>query len=307
MPRVPELVSLLKAIGVSQEDAIRILASLSTPRAAMAIKSDADRNEATLFAPSGGLLLKTLRSQKQLSLSDVANELGVNASTVSRWETCRSKPSQDQTNKILKLFAASDEVRKCLEESGIAKLKVARPRYDENKLRNRLKKLEQEALDQHANWELHLLQFQSILWWYRREVGGSELLRCSYVAYAEALVKLERYREALEQIGFYLESGSLTFGELDVRAYLAMARSEVFRWQRSRPHLGLYSLQRCLANCNFRPLLPAILWDIAEYSRIAGHLEEAQDYEARAEMLSRERNRTTIVVEDRTCFTPALC
>jgi transcriptional regulator with XRE-family HTH domain len=300
LPRVPELESLLRALTVGQQDIVRILASLDAPRAAKALRCQVDESLSPLVAPSGGALLRALRSKSRLSVADVAEFLGVSASTVSRWEACASHPSRDQFAKLLTRIGASEDARRCLVASGVAKLKVSRTDYCFDELTAELARLERNVESGDDSAELHLLQLQSMLWWFRDNPGASGLLQKSTLLYADLLLKERRFKEALHQAQKLLDSGLDPYGELGIRAHRIIARSDVYRWEPPRPHLGLFTLEPFLSRCGSRHELSRLLLDMSEFSFLAGRYEEGREYERQSNSLS----VSGVAIETRRLFTP---
>ncbi|HWD38981.1 MAG TPA: helix-turn-helix domain-containing protein [Fimbriimonas sp.] len=288
LPRVPELEALLRSLEVGEREITRILFSLDAPRAARAVRR---ADTAEIPAPSGGLLLKALRSRARLSVTSLADLLGVNPSTVSRWESCDAHPSQDHVDRLMDVLKAPQDVRNCLAATGVAKLNVERPPYNEANLTEELASLEKLIPEADADLELGLLGLQSRVWWFRDEPGAFPILQWVTVAYAEYLCCRERYREALIQAQSALDSGLEPYGVLGVRAHRCLARADVYRWTNPRPHLGLYTMQRCLATCLLPQAREGVLTDMAEYSWIAGRHQEAIDYAQRAHPIGKVTRR----------------
>jgi hypothetical protein len=182
----------------------------------------------------------------------------------------------------LDLVGATRDVRDCLAASGVAKLKVERPPYNRQRLEDEVMRLEALVPSKPEDLELRILKLQSLLWWFRDEEGALPLLYRAIVVRAEFLCDLQRYREAATQSQAVLDSGVEPYGELGLRAFRCLARADVYRWPSPRPHLGLYTLQRCLASCNHGPSRSRVLNDMAEYSWLAGRDTEALSYARRA-------------------------
>ncbi len=282
-PRVPELRSLLRALGVGREGTLRILASLDVPRAALAA-----REKGEVIAPSGGALLRALRRRTGRSLVEVATSLGVVASTVSRWESAASHPPMESLARLLDLYGASEEERACLQASGVAKLKVRRPAFEAAAYARELDRVEAVSPFSSAeNVELRLLQLQSLLWWFRSEPDAVCLLRRAQVVYARHLSVHGRHAEAGAQAEASLREASDPGEPLAIEARRLIAWSDVYRWPTPRPHLGLFTLQRALTATQDDASRSAVLADMAVYSALAGRMGEATDYERRSETVVR--------------------
>lgn len=282
-PRVPELEALLRALGVDDRDILRVLASLDAPRAAKAARAS---DLSGLVAPSGGALLRALRHRAGLSLVEVAMHLGVAASTLSRWESSVSHPVPKIAEALLDLLEASDEERVCVMASGVAKLKVHRPEYRPEAYAAELEACADRVLDPtDDSVELRLLQLQSLLWWSVREPGALEQLLRAHILYGRFLTNRGRYEEAAREARLVLQESSDEGEDLAVMAHRIAARAAVFRWPKPRPHMGLFLLQRVSPLAKSESARAGVLADMAEYSRLAGRIEEAVDYQRRSELL----------------------
>jgi hypothetical protein len=171
---------------------------------------------------------------------------------------------------------------------------VDRPPYNRLQLEEELRGLESHLYGEPKDLELRLLKLQSLLWWFRDEPGALPILTRATVVYAEFLVDSERYREGSAQAQAVLDSGAEPYGELGIRAYRCIARSDVYRWPSPRPHLGLYTLQRCLAACGLPQPRAGVLNDMAEYSWLAGRQSDALDYAQRALLVDGSVERLTL-------------
>lgn len=284
-PRVPELEGLLNALGVDPNDVLRILVSLDAPRAARAARSFVGEQS---VAPSGGALLKVLRRKAKLSLSEVADSIGVSQSTISRWETSTNHPSPQATEALMDRLKASPEEKACFLATGVAKIKVERPDFDAHHYSKTLDELESlmwypgTGDPVNDNLELRHLQLQTVLWWSSKESEAAPLLQRAYVAYGEYLVTWQRYDEALAQAELALDSLGETVNELYVRAKRVIARADMYRWPVPRPHLALLTLQQTLVKAPSEESRTGLLADMADASRISGRTSEGLSYAERA-------------------------
>lgn len=106
LPRVPELLRVLDALGVSSADRGRALGLLDAPRAILALWEDAD---AAAMPVSLGDVLYSLRRRSGKTQADVARAVGVSRSLVSQWEQGASLPTAAQTHTVGYAFGASAE------------------------------------------------------------------------------------------------------------------------------------------------------------------------------------------------------
>jgi transcriptional regulator with XRE-family HTH domain len=292
-PRVPELEGLLNALGVDPNDVLRILLSLDAPRAARAARSIAGDHS---VAPSGGALLKALRRKANLSLSELADSIGVSQSTISRWETSANHPSPQATEALMDRLKASPEEKACFLATGVAKIKVDRPDFEPQHYAKTLDELEWlmwylgGGNCSSDNLELRYLQLQTVLWWSANEPLAAQLLQRAYVSYGEYLVAWQRHDEALAQAELALDSLGEIVNELYVRAKRVIARADMYRWPVPRPHLALLTLQQTLVKAPNEETRAGLLADMADASRISGRTTEGLSYAERAVAASKASN-----------------
>src|SRR5262245_8083139 len=89
-PRLPELEQAMRALGASGAEAGRALALVGTARALRRQQEEAAGAavlpENDLVTPGAGALLRSLRQRRGLSLAEASACLGVQPSSISRWE-----------------------------------------------------------------------------------------------------------------------------------------------------------------------------------------------------------------------------
>lgn len=103
-PRIPELNALLGALQISTAERHDLLEHLRVPRGVRVLRAN---NEADgLSAPGAGELLWALRLRKGWTLETTAEQLGVNATTIGRWEQSETRPSAEQLKKLCRLLGA---------------------------------------------------------------------------------------------------------------------------------------------------------------------------------------------------------
>jgi transcriptional regulator with XRE-family HTH domain len=277
------LEALLSALGTAKRDVVRILVSLDAPRAAKAVRRHEEDLVGEPLAPSGGMLIRALRQKSGLTITHVAEQLGVAVSTVSRWESAAAHPSRQAAQALLDLLGATPEERACLDSSGVAKIKADRPQFDANQYAAELEEIDDRLLARDLKGlELRLLQLQSILWWSLPDGQAQELLRRTHALYADLLVKERRYTDAETQAQAVIETSPNPYDTWGIRAQRVVAHIETYRGQTRRPHLGLLTLQRCLAQVSDDQVRAGVLYDMAEFSLVGDRHEEALGYARRS-------------------------
>lgn len=283
VPRVPELESLLTSLGTGRRDIVRILSSLDAPRAARAAKARSQGRTSVGLPPSGGALLRLLRHRAGYTISFVADQLGVNPSTVSRWEASLSHPAPDKWETLMNLLQATPDERECLDTSGVAKIKSDRRPFDSQAYSIELDRLEQQIAEGlRDRSELRLLQLQSNLWWWQGEPGAEKLADRAQIILCELLLADERYADAELLAESILSACDRPYDYIGVRALCVVASLDVRRSGPDKPHFGLLMLQRCLYNVADEPSRACILTQMAELSLLAGRIAEASRYASRA-------------------------
>jgi len=111
VPRVMELQSVLKALGVSAREAVLFISLIKAPRGHQRIKDMAHSlaPHPPVFMSHPGDLIHAMRVRKGISQERLAHELGVSTTTVMRWETMRSSPSESNLERLSALLNADAE------------------------------------------------------------------------------------------------------------------------------------------------------------------------------------------------------
>lgn len=118
LPRLPELTAVLAALEVSPRQREQALLLLPVPRAqrARALTLPPVPGLDTVCRPVPGHLLRAMRLRRGHSLRSVALQLGVEPSTLSRWERSESAPPSERLRALLDLLGARPEERAALAE-----------------------------------------------------------------------------------------------------------------------------------------------------------------------------------------------
>jgi transcriptional regulator with XRE-family HTH domain len=114
-PRLPELEAVFAALDVPLPERPSALALIDAARARRALAaSAASSGLQPLDQPVPGHLLLALRRRRGLTLDAVAQALGVDRASVSRWERSVSTPSAERLAMLLDLLGAHAEERAAL-------------------------------------------------------------------------------------------------------------------------------------------------------------------------------------------------
>lgn len=104
-PRAVELESLLRVLEVTEVERQRLLALIARPRAQHLLREAESGSEIPL--PHLGDLLVAMRHRCGKTQNQVAAEMGVNVSTLMRWETMRSYPTPENLLRLCALLKAT--------------------------------------------------------------------------------------------------------------------------------------------------------------------------------------------------------
>jgi len=123
-PRLPELEQVLRALAASQAERDLALALLEAPRGLRQQQREAAARAAALWdeertPPGAGALLRAMRLRRHVSLAETASRLGVQPSSVSRWERAETLPAPEHLEALLDWLAAHPAEREAL-RSGLA-------------------------------------------------------------------------------------------------------------------------------------------------------------------------------------------
>lgn len=110
VPRCAELDCALLALQACPTEKAHAASLVSPPRGTRLVRRDT-RKEALLVAPGVGDLLRAIRLRVGWSQARLATELGVNRSTVLRWETTTMFPSEASVELACGLLSAYPEER----------------------------------------------------------------------------------------------------------------------------------------------------------------------------------------------------
>jgi transcriptional regulator with XRE-family HTH domain len=112
-PYLPELEAVLKALGATPKQRQEVLSRMDAPRAVHQVRKEIAQQNAlyalTQKPPHGGDLLRVMRRRGRMTLEGVAQQIGVQASTLSRWERGETWPEMVLLHALCRLLEASEE------------------------------------------------------------------------------------------------------------------------------------------------------------------------------------------------------
>jgi transcriptional regulator with XRE-family HTH domain len=203
-PRVPELDVVLDALQCPESLRREAYTLINAPRAVAKLRHTASLasvlgEEELAWLPASGDLLRSLRMRQGLTLEQAAAKLGVQPSTISRWEHSKSLSSENRLIDYCHLLNACTEERNALTNLFLNfPLDGVKSRLSLEELEQRLEQLRQDALHgETAQMELRFLALERQLWPRAdRHQAAWHLLARTYVWHAQWLLWQERLSEA---------------------------------------------------------------------------------------------------------------
>jgi transcriptional regulator with XRE-family HTH domain len=273
-PYLPELEAVLKALGVSSAQRQEVLSRIDAPRAIRQVREEIAQQNA-LYAltdtpPHGGELLRAMRRRAGLTLEGAAQQIGVQASTLSRWERGDTWPDVGALHSLCRLLRATAEEIVALTCGPT----LGSRRYTFDEARD----VALQVLA-HTTWGAYGIDWLlavNALWPYASQKTEAQiLLACLYGYQARQLVDGRRFEEAQP----WAERAMLLRETVEVAspvwqqqehaswqgALLAQAYIFAFRERSPSPRKGLTALQEGL---HF-PLYPEYeAWYLSEMARL---------------------------------------
>lgn len=117
-PRIQELESLLHSLRASESETLQALSLLQAPRAQKRLQN-LHTAKAGLPLPHSGDLLRMLRIRRGWTQGKAASDLGVNQSTIARWERGESRPEAELLDRICRKLGAHKAERRALAEGSL--------------------------------------------------------------------------------------------------------------------------------------------------------------------------------------------
>lgn len=203
-PRIPELDAVLDALDCLESLRREAYAHINAPRALAKLRDTALLTkdlpgEDPVWLPASGDLLRSLRLRRGLTLERAATMLGVQPSTISRWEQSKTLSSESRLEAYCSLLCAYPE-----ERDALTNIFLHPPSCNENgglspeALEQRLEQLRQDAMrGVSALMDLRFLTLERQLWPRADQHRAAwHLLVRTYVWHAQWLLWRERLAEA---------------------------------------------------------------------------------------------------------------
>ncbi len=196
-PRLSELEQVLAALEAGSLWRRQALAALEAPRAVARLRTEDNLKQTA--PPTGGDLLRAMRLRQGLTLTEIAQRIGVASSILSRWERGEQWPDAARLHALCFALKASPAEVTALTCGGLwlsdplesEEEEPAAPEIWEARLR-------QAWWSGDETRDLKFLTLEARLWRLAaRQENGLSLLECAYAFHARALMDTGRLKEAV--------------------------------------------------------------------------------------------------------------
>ncbi len=304
-PRIPELEAVLEALQASQQARQEAYARINAPRALAQLRSQTTLlenapEEHPLAFPSSGDLLRALRHRCGWTLEWAAARLGVQPSTISRWERSQMWPSESDLEAYCTLLNVHPEERSALTNLGLCQPSL----YERESVS--LEALEQQGVclqqdvirGETTLMDLRFLSLEALLWQRAsRSRSARHLLAQTYVWHAQWLL----WRERLPEAGQTAQQALRIVEEEDrpepywLRAVYVYAASLAESGKHPAPMRGARFVQDWLWAAHWPVTEAWMCHTIASYALAVGETEEALKMVERAKVAAdRSENRAAL-------------
>jgi transcriptional regulator with XRE-family HTH domain len=269
-PRVAELDAVLEAMNANAAQRALVFARIEAPRAIRRLRQDVGHGLGP--PPSVTELLRGLRLRRGWTQERVAAGLGVDRTTVVRWERGERLPSTEQIHTLCYLLGAHEEEVVALTKGRFQELSV----NDHRTLIERAQSVLWDPLT--ATSHLQLLALEHAAWEYAARDERARDSFATVVAYhAEFHRNADRWPEVGPRVRRILSLNQT--GEMDstivMRAVILRAEDAVRSGHRPAPERGISILHAWLDRAPYPVLSGWMLTNIATYLALTGDVESA--------------------------------
>lgn len=273
-PRMPELEATLAALGATPLQRALAIACIEAPRALRHLHSSTGPSGIGA-PPSAGDLLWALRQRGGWTQEQIALRLGVDQSSVGRWERGERLPSTEQMQALCFAMEAQEEEIVALTTGRFAEAPEQMP-------------TEPQAVSDYLNpllydpcaelVDLRFLRLERCLWQQATKEGRTQsLLATAYAAHAHYLSLYKRWEEVrtMAQRALALTPQEGSTADYTLRAVLKLAAAEVYGGQRTAPERGFQRIKAWLPHSSEPTYTAWMLSDMGKYLMMAGQRESA--------------------------------
>lgn len=305
-PRLTELEAVLGVLEAGPRQRRQALSLLDAPRARTLVREEVDRLAAQSDIgpmPRGGDLLRTMRYRRGLSQEVLAEQIGVSARTLHRWELSEVWPMMEQLHSLCFALGAQEEEIIALTMGCFSPDPPPPESRSQEGIRTRLEVLKsQEYLLPQAQEELGYLSLEVEAWPLAlQRPDGQRLLADICSMYAVFLERSSRYTEAQRYAERALAlfpdkarvSGwQVTAGTIAISSPIHRTRRPARKWEMDRLRFWLSEAQ---------PWPNRVSWI---YSKIFCSLYAEQDSEGALEVnelaiQAAERTENPLIIHSR--------
>jgi transcriptional regulator with XRE-family HTH domain len=286
-PRITELEAVLDALNATTLQRTLVFSRVEAPRAIRHLTKKASENRLGP-PPTVGDMLRALRLRQGWTQAQLAHRLGVNDSSIARWERSERFPSTEQMQALCYALEAQEEEIVALTTGAFSEAPAIRSRNWEEvqaDLRARTSAITHlaEGLE-----ELHylLLEREAWEWAAQKEEAQAELAHvCAY--HATFFYNRQRWLEAAsraQRAMILLAHSSLSQDYL--RACLVQAAAAVYGGSQIVPQRGVQQLKPLTEGTLFPEYRAWVMADMAKYVALSGQTEAGLSLAARARQVA---------------------
>ena len=296
-PRLPELLAVLDVLKASPVLREQALSLLDAPRALRQLRDEresgsaseqcAPSQEAWVFTPQTGDLLRALRLRAKQTQEQVAAKLGVRRNTLSGWEGSDLVPSGEHLDQLMILLAAHPAERAALSRGQLLPLRLDEGDTSLEALAARIGQIAEGSYDARMEplKDLEYLRLERALAQLTpRSLDARYQLANTYSWHAQWLAGKQRYREAAKYADRVIEAihyEAMPEAQWQ-RAVLAAAKCAVYSGALPRPERGVEVLEQWLPLIDRPEFEGWVLSDMAFYLSHSGQVEAALTLATRA-------------------------
>jgi transcriptional regulator with XRE-family HTH domain len=286
-PRITELEAVLDALNATTLQRTLVFSRVEAPRAIRHLTRKASENRLGP-PPTVGDMLRALRLRQGWTQAQLAHRLGVNDSSIARWERSERFPSTEQMQALCYALEAQEEEIVALTTRAFSEAPASRSKNWEevqSDLRARTYAMAHfaEGLEE---LRYLLLEREAWEWAAQKEEARVELAHiCAY--HATFFYNHERWQEAAsraQRAMILLAHSSLS--EDYIRACLVQAAAAVYGGSQVVPQRGVQQLKPLMEATLFPAYHAWVLGDLAKYFALSGQTDAGLSLSAQARQVA---------------------
>lgn len=273
-PRAVELQAVLDALGVSDAQRSLVFSHIDAPRANRYL-----RQQNTLpglgAPPMMGELLRALRLRKGWTQAQTASSLGIDGSTIARWECGERQIATELLQQLCYVLEAREEELVALTTGAFHM-----PYLDEGTTWSEVEPILRQRLDDTiiskspGLEDLHYFTLRRESWkWAAAETRARHLLAQTSLFQAQFASHNGRWKETKELVkrAITVLPDPKQYPDLVLRAAILSATAAVYDNRRPLPERGIHLLQTLREQSRLPDYTAWIISSMAHYAMMAGH------------------------------------